>query len=105
MTYDFPNSFAKQQFEMEQRSKAFHQDFDDSFATGQKVFFVFFGIVVTFIGGMFIFAIFLICFKLCRGESFQDYRRHRQFHTVIPPPPPLTNPCNYFQRIFHFVFE
>lgn len=72
-----------------------HKDFEDSFDTAQKVFLVFFAIVATFIGCMFIFALFTICFKLCKGQSFQEYQRQR-FQTIVTPPPPLSNQCNYF---------
>lgn len=70
-----------------------HKEFEDSFDTAQKVFFVFFAIVATFIGCMFIFVIFTICFKLCKGQSFREYQRQR-FHTLVTPP--LSNQCNYF---------
>lgn len=72
-----------------------HKEFEDSFAISHKVFFVFFAIVATFIGCMFIFVIFTICFKLCKGQSFREYQRQR-FHTIVTPPPPLSNQCNYF---------
>lgn len=71
-------------------------NFHDNFVTTQKIFFVIFGIVLTFIICMFIFVIFTICFRICKGESFQDYRRQRRGQTIIPPPPPFINPCNYY---------
>lgn len=71
-----------------------HKDFEDSFDTA-KIFLVIFAIVVTFMGCMFIFALFTICFKLCKGQSFQEYQRQR-FQTIVTPPPPLSNQCNYF---------
>lgn len=87
-----------------QNAKKRHSDFDDSFATAQKVFFIFFGIVATFVGCAFIFAIFHICFRMCKGESFQDYRRQRRFDTVIPPPPPLNDTSNYLKHMIFLVF-
>lgn len=72
-----------------------HKEFEDSFAFHQKVFFIIFAIVLVFIVCVFGLVIFTICFRVCKGQSFQDYRRQRRCQTIIPPPPPLTNPCNY----------
>lgn len=77
-------------------------NFDDRFATLDKLFFIVFGIVVTIVMCIFIFVIFTICFRICKGESFEDYRRQHHCQTIIPPPPPLTNSCNYFQTYDSF---
>lgn len=83
-----------------------HKEFEDSFAFHQKVFFIIFGIILVFIVCVFVLVIFTICFRVCKGQSFEDYRRQRRCQTIIPPPPPLTNPCNYFpsDRWFSFAF-
>lgn len=82
-------------FDNEFRSSSFddsftrhNEEFDKSFAAAEKVFFIFFGLVVTFIVGGFVLAIFLICIRICKGESYRSYRRNRRGQTIIPPPPP-----------------
>ncbi|XP_055324947.1 uncharacterized protein LOC129579194 isoform X1 [Sitodiplosis mosellana] len=69
-----------------------NKDFEESFAFHQKVFFTIFGIVAIFMACIIGLVIFSICFRICKGQSYQDYRRQRRCQTIIPPPPPLTNP-------------
>lgn len=96
MADDFDDFFKNKhlKFDNEFRSSSFddsfrHHDeeFNKSFAAAEKVFFIFFALVVTFIVGGFVLAIFLICIRICKGESYRSYRRNRRGQTIIPPPP------------------
>lgn len=82
----FDNEFHSSSFD--DSFKRQHEDFDKSVVAAEKVFFIFFGLVVTFIVGGFVLAIFLICIRICKGESYRSYRRNRRGQTIIPPPPP-----------------
>lgn len=44
-----------------------------------------------FIGGCIL--ILKICFKWCKRQSVQEY----PYQTIITPPPPSSNQCNYFK--------
>lgn len=73
---DFFKEFKDKQLHHEFQSSSFddafkrhHDDFNKSFATAEKVFWIFFSLVVIFIVGGFILAIILICIRICKGES------------------------------------
>lgn len=98
--------FKNKQFEFPSNSfddsfKPDHNEFNKSFASAEKIFFIFFGLVVTLIVGGFIFAIVLICIRVCKGESYRSYRRNRRGQTIIPPPPPGS--CKHYIITYKFI--
>lgn len=112
--FDFDSDFSNVKFSEPDFTHTTHHEFhhtrSHSFDIAEKAFFIFFGIVVTFIIGGFIFAIFIICFRLCKGESFHEYRRARRFPTVIPPPPlsnqlPGTCKSHFKSKTYLFTFS
>lgn len=83
-TLNFDSDFKSNSFD---DFKQHHDEFNKSFVAAEKVFFIFFGLVVTLIVGGFVLAIILICIRVCKGESYGGYRRNRRGQTIIPPPP------------------
>lgn len=105
----FSDDFFKNKFDSEFHSRSFddsfrkhNEEFDKSFAAAEKVFFIFFGLVVTFIVGGFVLAIFLICVRICKGESYRSYRRNRRGQTIIPPPPPGS--CKHSFILYYLIY-
>lgn len=85
----------------------FHDDFDSNFEKHkshfdvmQKVVFVFFGIVAIILFCGCLFALFNVCFAICKGKSYREYRRSRRMPTLIPPPPPLNDTSKYIEFYF-----
>lgn len=66
------------------------REFKKDFDTIERVFFIFFGIILAIVICVFILVIFMICYRLCKGDRNQLYRR--PFYNVPTARPTLA--CN-----------